>query len=209
MYNRCDTSKTGEVSASSIMRYLQTLTAQSAEEDRLVSLRQLLDPDLQDPHVSRETFQSAMRSWIPQCRQDSSDIICLPQSAYYGGPVDAPTEGHRCFCERKDLSGIVADLEQTRHQMSEQNSVLLRMLAQCEDENLQLSLEITELQTKLSSVQRSAINARTVAEELEETRQTLKDVQEIASHTQRSFTQLTNETERLRFHIRVLEDKVM
>ncbi|MED6266895.1 hypothetical protein CHARACLAT_006645 [Characodon lateralis] len=180
MFNTCDASNTGEVLASCIMQYLQTLTAHSAEEDRLASLRQLLDPDLQDPHVSRETFQSTMRLWISQYSQDS---------------------------EREDLSGIVADLKRARHQLSEQNSSLLKMLAQCEDENLQLSLEITELQTKLLSAQRSSLKARSVTEELEETRQTLKEVQETASLNQRSFTQLTNATERLRVHVRVLEDK--
>ncbi|KAM4596181.1 uncharacterized protein V3H82_014273 [Fundulus diaphanus] len=81
------------------------------------------------------------------------------------------------------------------------------MLAQCEDENLQLSLEITELQVELASAQRSSVKARSATEELEETRQTLKEVQETASHTQRRFSQLSAETERLRIHIRVLEDK--
>ncbi|XP_032415691.1 protein MRVI1 isoform X2 [Xiphophorus hellerii] len=209
MYNKCDKSNTasGEVLASSIMQYLQTLTAQSGEEDKLASLRQLLDPDLQDPHVSRETFQSAMRMWIAQCREDSSDVISLSQSDYSEVSVNASataTEGHYCFCENKDLSDVVADLQQARHHLSEQNSSLLRMLAQCEDENLQLSLEITELQTKLL---RSAIKAQSVTEKLEETCQMLKEVQETSSHTQTSFTQLTNETDRLRFHIRVLEDK--
>ncbi|KAK5616321.1 hypothetical protein CRENBAI_014013 [Crenichthys baileyi] len=127
MFNTCDTGNTGEVLASCIMQYLQTLTAHSAEEDGLASLRQLLDPNLQDPHVSRETFQSTMRLWIAQYSQDSA--------------------------------------------------------------------------------QRSSLKARSVTEELEETRQTLKEVQEIASLNQRSFTQLTNATERLRVHIRVLEDK--
>ncbi|MEQ2199778.1 hypothetical protein XENOCAPTIV_011609 [Xenoophorus captivus] len=207
MFNTCDTSNTGEVLASCIMQYLQTLTAHSAEEDRLASLRQLLDPDLQDPHVSRETFQSTMRLWIAQYSQDSSDIICLSWPDHTEGPVNAPPEGLHCPCEREDLSGIVADLKRARHQLSEQNSSLLKMLAQCEDENLQLSLEITELQTKLLSAQRSSLKARSVTEELEETRQTLKEVQETASLNQRSFTQLTNATERLRVHIRVLEDK--
>ncbi|MED6241254.1 hypothetical protein ATANTOWER_005278 [Ataeniobius toweri] len=200
MFNTCDTSNTGEVLASCIMQYLQTLTAHSAEEDRLASLRQLLDPDLQDPHVSRETFQSTMRLWIAQYSQDRWDLPFSEINA-------APPEGLHCPCEREDLSGIVADLKRARHQLSEQNSSLLKMLAQCEDENLQLSLEITELQTKLLSAQRSSLKARSVTEELEETRQTLKEVQETASLNQRSFTQLTNATERLRVHIRVLEDK--
>ena len=60
----------GEVSASTIVQYLQTMTSQSPEQDRLASLRRLLDPDCQDPHVSREAFHSTMREWIAQCSQD-------------------------------------------------------------------------------------------------------------------------------------------
>ncbi|XP_027137141.1 lymphoid-restricted membrane protein-like [Larimichthys crocea] len=70
MYNTCNTSSTGEVLASTIVQYLQTMTAQSSEQDRLTSLRRLLDPDCQDLHVSRETFHSTMREWIAQCSQD-------------------------------------------------------------------------------------------------------------------------------------------
>lgn len=60
----------GEVLASTIVQYLQNMTAQSPEQDRLAALRRLLDPDCQDPHVSRETFHSTMREWIAQCSQN-------------------------------------------------------------------------------------------------------------------------------------------
>lgn len=60
----------GAVLASTIMQYLQTMTAQSPEQDRLTALRQLLDPDCQDPHLSRDTFHATMREWIAQCSQD-------------------------------------------------------------------------------------------------------------------------------------------
>lgn len=60
----------GEVLASTIVVYLQTMTAQSPGQDRLTALQRLLDPDQQDPHVSRESFHSIMREWISQCSQD-------------------------------------------------------------------------------------------------------------------------------------------
>lgn len=60
----------GEVLASSIIHYLQSMTTQSQEQERLAALRHLLDPDCQDPHVSREAFHSIMREWITQCSQD-------------------------------------------------------------------------------------------------------------------------------------------
>ncbi|TDH17050.1 hypothetical protein EPR50_G00004400 [Perca flavescens] len=124
MYNACNTSNTGEVLASTILQYLQTMTSQSAEQDRLAALRRLLDPDCQDPHVSRETFHSTMREWIAQCSQDSGD--------------------------GKDLLGTVAELKHAHRKLSEQNSSLLRTVAHGEDVNLQLTLEITELRAKLA-----------------------------------------------------------
>ncbi|XP_075881476.1 protein KASH5-like [Nelusetta ayraudi] len=123
MYNACNRANTGEVLASTIVHYLHSMTAQSPGQDRLVSLGRLLDPDCQDRHVSRETFHACMTEWISQCSQDSED---------------------------KDLLATVAELKYAHHRLNEQNSSLLRTVAQCEDTNLQLSLEITELRGKLA-----------------------------------------------------------
>lgn len=54
------------------------------------------------------------------------------------------------FSEGKDLLGTVAELRLAQRKMSEQNSSLLRTVAQCEDVNLQFTLEITELRAKLA-----------------------------------------------------------
>lgn len=54
------------------------------------------------------------------------------------------------FSDGKDLSGTVAELKQAHRKLSEQNNSLLRTVAQCEDVNLQLTLEITELRAKLA-----------------------------------------------------------
>lgn len=63
----------GEVLASTIVHYLQSMTSQSPEQDRLAALRRLLDPDCEDPPVSREAFHSTMTEWIAQCSQDRWD----------------------------------------------------------------------------------------------------------------------------------------
>ncbi|KAM7424174.1 hypothetical protein PAMA_000492 [Pampus argenteus] len=165
VYNACNTTNTGEVLASTIIQYLQTMTAQSPEQDRLAALQHLLDPDCQDPLVSRDTFHSTMREWIAQCSQDD---------------------------DGKDLSGTVAELKQAHRKLSEQNSSLLRTVAQCEDVNLQLTLEITELRAKLASAQRSAVRARSLTEELEETRRAFKEAQDRASRTQTNSAKLVN-----------------
>ncbi|XP_058485929.1 inositol 1,4,5-triphosphate receptor associated 2-like [Solea solea] len=73
MYDTCNASDSGEVLASNIVQYLKTMTAQSTGQDKLAALQQLLDPDGQDPHVSRDAFHSTMREWIAQCSQDRWD----------------------------------------------------------------------------------------------------------------------------------------
>lgn len=50
----------------------------------------------------------------------------------------------------KDLFTVVAELKHAHHKLSEQNSSLLRTVAQCEDVNLQLTLEVTELRAKVA-----------------------------------------------------------
>lgn len=54
------------------------------------------------------------------------------------------------FSDGKDLLGTVAELKHAHRKLSEQNSSLLRTVAQCEDINLQLTLEVTELRAKLA-----------------------------------------------------------
>ncbi|KAF3832664.1 hypothetical protein F7725_026329 [Dissostichus mawsoni] len=235
MYNACNTSNTGEVLASTMLQYLQTMTTQSPEQDRLAALRRLLDPDCQDPHVSRETFHSIMREWIAQCSQDSSDLdsthVSWPDSSkdwisllplqkatsVYGllspffnlcmlPPVINVLSFFTTHCfDGKDLLGTVAELKHAHRKLSEQNSSLLRTVAQCEDVNLQLSLEVTELRAKLTSAQRSAVRARSQTEELEETRRAFKEAQERASRTQSSCTKLN---EKLTFERTCSEDSL-
>ncbi|XP_061884605.1 uncharacterized protein mrvi1 isoform X2 [Entelurus aequoreus] len=220
MYNACNTSNTGEVLASSILQYLQKVTSQSPEQSRLTSLQCLLDPECQDPIVSREMFHLNMKEWIAQCSQDSAGVDSAGDASYPDSSVvpvkglefscstkTASADSHRCACDGKDLSAAVSELKQAHRKLSEQNSSLLRTVAQCEDVNMQLTLEITELRAKLASSQRSAVRARSVTEELEETRRAFKEAQERASRAQASCTKLSNEVECLKVLIRRLEDK--
>ncbi|XP_040025147.2 uncharacterized protein mrvi1 [Gasterosteus aculeatus] len=57
------------------------------------------------------------------------------------------------------------------------------------------------------SAQGSAVRARSLTEELEETRRAFKEAQERANRTQASCNQLSKEVECLKVHIRRLEDK--
>ncbi|KAJ3593999.1 hypothetical protein NHX12_006331 [Muraenolepis orangiensis] len=215
-YDACNTTSTGNVLASTIMQYLQTMTGQSAEQDKLSALRSLLDPDGQDHVVSRETFHSTMKEWIAQCNQESADmddnLASWPEASkvsvngfdYSNTQRIAVPETAQCFCDANDLLGTVAELKSAHHKLIEQNGRLLKIVAQCEDANLQLTAEINEMRGKLASGQRAAVRARTLSAELEEAQ---REAQDKASRTQTSCTKLSNEVECLKVHIRILEDK--
>ncbi|XP_035274343.1 uncharacterized protein mrvi1 isoform X2 [Anguilla anguilla] len=120
--------------------------------------------------------------------------------------VEFPECGDGCYCEWKDLLGTVAELRHTHRQLSEQNANLLRSVAQSEDTNLQLTLEIAELKAKLGSAQRAAVRARSLLEELDEARRALKESQEKWAQAQARVCTLTKENENSKAHIKLIED---
>ncbi|XP_042582815.1 inositol 1,4,5-triphosphate receptor associated 2-like [Cyprinus carpio] len=69
-FEACDTTGKGEVRASTVVQYLQSMTLQSSGQDKLTNLQHMLDPENQDPPVSRDTFHTTMREWIAQCCQE-------------------------------------------------------------------------------------------------------------------------------------------
>ncbi|XP_023809232.2 uncharacterized protein mrvi1 isoform X3 [Oryzias latipes] len=216
MYDTCKTNNS-EVLASAIIQHLQSLIAESAEQEKLSALRVLLDPDHQDPKVSRETFHSTMTEWIAQCSHNSFDIGAssrswpdsskMPVIRLDSSLTKSKAHSVECFRDEQDLCSAVAELKQAHQQMNKQKSSLLMMVTQCEDENLQLSEEVTELQAQLDSAQRSTQAVRYLTDELEETQQILRETQERAGQTQRSFSKLSNDVKSLKVHVKRLEDK--
>ncbi|XP_048039356.1 inositol 1,4,5-triphosphate receptor associated 2-like [Megalobrama amblycephala] len=73
-FEACDTTGKGEVQASTVVQYLQAMTLQSSGQDKLTTLQHMLDPEDQDPPVSRDVFHATMREWIAQCCQDGSPV---------------------------------------------------------------------------------------------------------------------------------------
>ncbi|XP_072517249.1 uncharacterized protein [Salminus brasiliensis] len=153
-FEACDTTGQGEVLASTVMQYLRAMTGHSPGQDKLTVLQRMLDPEDQDHLVSRDTFHTTMRRWIAQCSQDG---------------------------ESSDLLGLVAQLKHAQHRLSGQNSSLLKTVSQCEEANLQLTLEVSELRSKLASAQLCVVRARSLSEELDEARRALRESQERAT----------------------------
>ncbi|XP_067269500.1 uncharacterized protein mrvi1 isoform X2 [Pseudorasbora parva] len=217
-FEACDTTGKGEVQASTVVHFLQAMTLQSSGQDKLTHLRQMLDPENQDPPVSRDRFHAIMREWITQCCQDGTpedknqatgSAIRNVSRIEYHLPLNEATftDGAECHCESGDLSGLVAELKHTQHRLSEQNSSLLRSVSQCEDTILQLSLELSELHTKLASAQLFVVRARSLSEELDETRCALRQSQDAAARAQASNCALIKESERLKALIQITEEK--
>lgn len=115
-----------------------------------------------------------------------------------------------------DLLDLVAELKHSQCRLRGQNSSLLRSISQCEETNLQLMMDVSELRSKLArcciifsvdlrltklasiswflmclwcvfkllSAQMFAGRARSLAEELDETRRALRESQEKTSRAQ-------------------------
>lgn len=52
--------------------------------------------------------------------------------------------------DTEELLGTVAELKHSHRRLRDQNCSLIRTVAQCEDANLQLAVEVTELRAKLA-----------------------------------------------------------
>ncbi|KAK7175808.1 hypothetical protein R3I93_000157 [Phoxinus phoxinus] len=217
-FEACDTIGKGEVQASTVVQFLQAMTLQSSGQDKLTSLRHMLDPESQDQPVSRDVFHATMREWISQCCRDGtpedknqatgSALRKLSRTDYHLPLNEATfTDGAECHCESGDVSALVSELTHTQHRLSEQNISLLRSVSQCEDTILQLSLDVSELRTKLASAQLYVARARSLSEELDETQCALRESQDEAARAQASNCALIKGSERLKALIQITEEK--
>uniref|UniRef100_W5M8B8 EF-hand domain-containing protein n=1 Tax=Lepisosteus oculatus TaxID=7918 RepID=W5M8B8_LEPOC len=223
-FEACDTTGRGEVMASTVMQYLQSMTSQSPEQGRLSRLYDMLDPDRKGVFVNRDVFQATMKRWISQCSQD-----CYLENVYQrlewcnisktlakATVLDFPrialvvTVSHVSFLmyssESRDMISTVADLRHANHSLSEQNSSLLKAVEACDEKNLQLTAEVSKLKRKLMSTQRSAVSFESLSEELDEARRLIKDSQERACRIKTYNNKLKKENECLRAQIQLLEE---
>ncbi|KAJ8247540.1 hypothetical protein GJAV_G00247530 [Gymnothorax javanicus] len=129
----------------------------------------------EDYYSTPESLLNTGNGFFPLWTESDTEAMADSQAP---SKLEFPEGADGCYCDWKDLVSTVAELRHTHRQLSEQNENLLRSMVQCEDTNLQLTLEITELKTKLISVQRAAVRARSLLEELDEARRALKESQE-------------------------------
>ncbi|XP_042563060.1 inositol 1,4,5-triphosphate receptor associated 2-like [Clupea harengus] len=181
-FEACDVMATGQVRGSDVLRYLRSVIGQSSGHEELVLLQSMLDPQGADPALNRLRFHSVMNAWIQHCNQqrDSSQNPAEPvrdtaQGAEFS-PSDPETDD-----SRSELQLLQCELAEVKHvcqKLRDQNAVLMRAVAHGDDLNLQLTMEMTELRTKLASAQLAAVRAQSLAEELDEVRQALRESQD-------------------------------
>ncbi|KAL7854782.1 hypothetical protein SRHO_G00169720 [Serrasalmus rhombeus] len=219
-FEACDTTGQGEVLASTVVQYLQAMTGHSHCQDKLTVLQRMLDPEDQDALISRDAFHTTMRKWIAQCSQDrlsddnyqaSGSDLCKAAGSgtEYSSLLTETmfTDRAECHCESNDLLGLVAELKHAQNRLSGQNSSLLKTVSQCEEANLQLSLEVSELRSKLASAQLCVVRARSLSDELDEARRALRESQDRATKAQTNSHALMKESEHLKAHIKAIEEK--
>ncbi|KAK3533720.1 hypothetical protein QTP70_024318, partial [Hemibagrus guttatus] len=218
-FEACDAAGRGEVLASAVVQFLQAMTGHSGAQDKLIVLKHMLDPEDRDPPVDRDAFHTTMRKWIARCSQDGlfddSYQASVPDSckATTNGAEFSPSPTETTFtdqseyhCNAGDLLAMVAELKHAQRRLRGQNSSLLRSVSQCEETNLQLMMDVSELRSKLASAQLCAGRARSVAEELDEARRALRESQERTSRAQANSHSLMKEIEHLKAHIKVMEE---
>ncbi|KAF4082839.1 hypothetical protein AMELA_G00132940 [Ameiurus melas] len=218
-FEACDTAGRGEVLASTVVQFLQAMTGHSGGQDKLIILKHMLDPEDRDPPVDRDTFHTTMRKWIAQCSQDGlfdesyqasgSDSCKATGNGAEFSPSSAETtftDQSEYHCDAGDLFGLVEELKHTQRRLRGQNSSLLRSVSQCEETNLQLMMDVSELRSKLASAQLCAGRARSLAEELDEARRALRESQEKTSRAHANGRSLMKEIEHLKAHIKVIEE---
>ncbi|KAM4014855.1 protein KASH5 isoform 2-T2 [Anomaloglossus baeobatrachus] len=181
VFRVCDIEGRGMVPAFQIIDYLKSVTDPSRDENRLQYLSNLLDPEGQSTLVDLMTFRKAMSRWIESCwtgRAENSttedeifikDLQCMEiQGASglneYGGYCNRNTGEHT------DINTNMAELNCTNKKLTEQKTKLQRSLDLAEETNTILTEEISELKGKLKNSQQAMQHARSICNELEDTK---------------------------------------
>nr|XP_032662325.1 LOW QUALITY PROTEIN: protein KASH5 [Chelonoidis abingdonii] len=195
-FEACDLEQTGQVSVFRIIEYLQSVTGQSCEEEKLQLLYKMLDPEERGVAVDLPTFHAVMKNWIADCRQDGGldstkerdmfvDNMCLwpsgrrrpvsstAQLEGYGGDVSSVNSE-----EAAALISSIEDLEYGNKKLAVQNAKLQRTIEAAEELNSRLTEELSQLQGRLRSTQQALEQAKPVANELEDLKAIAKSLEE-------------------------------
>ncbi|XP_062490775.1 inositol 1,4,5-triphosphate receptor associated 2 isoform X7 [Pezoporus occidentalis] len=232
IFYACDVDQTGKVAVSKIVDYLRHTTSRGLEDSGLEELCNMLDPDQKDISMDLETYHAIMKEWIEDCKSKWEDGATEelaagmedPESKVYKTTPEAKkttvrmnvTSGSleafggdvsRGDMETSDLIICVADLQYNNQKLQEENSKLKLTLEAVDETNNKLLADNEDLRQQIKSIQHSVLKAKSLEEELEETKNNLNLLEEKRQQILWQNKQLEKENQSLIIKVTSLQEE--
>uniref|UniRef100_A0A8C3YEY7 KASH domain containing 5 n=1 Tax=Catagonus wagneri TaxID=51154 RepID=A0A8C3YEY7_9CETA len=217
MFEACDPQRTGTVSVTHVLAYLEAVTGRGPQDARLQTLACSLDPHGEGPQatVDLDTFLVIMRDWIAACQLDGG-LELEVETAFEGAltsqqlPSGCPEAEDPANLESfggedprpelpatADLLSSLEDLELSNRRLAGENAKLQRSVETAEEGSARLGEEILALRKQLRSTQQALQFAKAVDEELEDLKTLAKSLEE----QNRSLLAQARQTEKEQQHL--------
>ncbi|NXU79684.1 LRMP protein, partial [Oreotrochilus melanogaster] len=229
---RLSFSERGKVAVSKIVDYLRHTTSRESEDSGLEDLCNMLDPDQKDVSVDLKTYHAIMKEWIEDCKRKWEDDATEEPAA---GMEDLELQAHKNTSDAKktharmnvtsgsleafggdvsrgdmetsDLIICVADLQYNNQKLQEENNKLKLTLEAVDETNNKLVADNEVLRQQIKSIQHSVLKAKSLEEELEETKTNLNLSEEKRQEILCQNKQLEKETQSLIMKITSLQEE--
>uniref|UniRef100_A0A8C8WSZ9 KASH domain containing 5 n=1 Tax=Panthera leo TaxID=9689 RepID=A0A8C8WSZ9_PANLE len=216
-FEACDPQRTGIVTVTHVLAYLEAVTGRGSQDARLQTLACNLDPNGEGPQatVDLDTFLVVMRDWIAACQLDGG-LELEEETAFEGAltsqqpPSGCPEAEEPANLESfggedprpelpatADLLSSLEDLELSNRRLAGENAKLQRSVETAEEGSARLGEEIAALRKQLRSTQQALQCAKAVDEELEDLKTLAKSLEE----QNRSLLAQARQTEKEQQHL--------
>ncbi|XP_049477652.1 protein KASH5 isoform X6 [Panthera uncia] len=216
-FEACDPQRTGIVTVTHVLAYLEAVTGRGSQDARLQTLACNLDPNGEGPQatVDLDTFLVVMRDWIAACQLDGG-LELEEETAFKGAltsqqpPSGCPEAEEPANLESfggedprpelpatADLLSSLEDLELSNRRLAGENAKLQRSVETAEEGSARLGEEIAALRKQLRSTQQALQCAKAVDEELEDLKTLAKSLEE----QNRSLLAQARQTEKEQQHL--------
>ncbi|NXP10536.1 LRMP protein, partial [Thinocorus orbignyianus] len=222
----------GKVVVSKIVDFLRHTTSRGSEDSGLEELCNMLDPDQKDVSMDLETYHAIMKEWIEDCKRKWKDGATEELTA---SMEDLELKVHKNISEAKkthvqmnvtsgsleafggdvskgdmetsDLITCVADLQYNNQKLQEENIKLKLTLEAVDDTNNKLLADNEDLHQQIKSIQYSVLKAKSLEEELEDTKNNLNLSEETRQQILCQNKQLEKENQSLINKITSLQEE--
>nr|XP_012609916.1 protein KASH5 isoform X3 [Microcebus murinus] len=216
-FEACDPQRTGTVTVTHVLAYLEAVTGRGPQDTRLQTLAHSLDPNREGPQarVDLDTFLVVMRDWIAACQLHGG--LELEEETALEGALTSPQLPSGCpeaeepanlesfggedprpeLPATADLLNSLEDLELSNRRLAGENAKLQRSVETAEEGSARLGEEILALRKQLRSTQQALQFAKAVDEELEDLKTLAKSLEE----QNRSLLAQARQTEKEQQHL--------